>query len=144
MSQPLDALAPAERLAFVPHDMFDVPFDEIAPIVRRSPAATRQLASRARRRVQGTATVPDTDLARQREVVGAFLAASRGGEFDALVALLDPDVVLVNGVAGAVWVHGGQPRVVFGFTITRGKIAEISLFADPAQLRQLDLVIPGD
>jgi RNA polymerase sigma-70 factor (ECF subfamily) len=90
----LETLAPAERLAFVLHDMFAVPFDEIAPIVGRSPAAARQLASRARRRVQGATPVPDGDLARQREVVDAFLAAARGGDFEALVALLDPDVVL--------------------------------------------------
>ncbi len=90
----LETLAPAERLAFVLHDMFAVPFDEIAPIVGRSPAAARQLASRARRRVQGASRAPDADLARQREVVDAFLAASRGGDFAALVALLDPDVVL--------------------------------------------------
>jgi RNA polymerase sigma factor (sigma-70 family) len=90
----LETLAPAERLAFVLHDMFAVPFDEIAPIVGRSPAAARQLASRARRRVRGAAPVPDVDLARQRQVVDAFLAAARGGDFDALVALLDPDVVL--------------------------------------------------
>ena len=89
----LETLAPAERLAFVLHDMFAVPFEEISPIVGRSPTATRQLASRARRRVQGAA-VPDTDLARQREVVDAFFAASRGGDFDALLAVLDPDVVL--------------------------------------------------
>ena len=90
----LETLPPAERLAFVLHDMFAVPFDEIAPIVDRSPAAARQLASRARRRVQGAAPVPDPDLARQRAVVDAFLAASREGDFDALVAVLDPDVVL--------------------------------------------------
>ena len=90
----LDTLAPAERLAFVLHDMFAVPFDEIAPIVGRTPAATRQLASRARRRVQGAADAPDADLTRQREVVDAFLAASRGGDFEALLAVLDPDVVL--------------------------------------------------
>src|ERR671933_201425 len=88
----LETLAPAERLAFVLHDMFAVPFDEIAPIVERSPTATRQLASRARRRVQGAAPAPDADLARQREVVDAFLAAARGGDFEALVAVLDPDV----------------------------------------------------
>jgi RNA polymerase sigma factor (sigma-70 family) len=87
----LETLAPPARLAFVLHDMFAVPFDEIAPIVGRSPAATRQLASRARRRVQG-APVPDVDLARQRQVVNAFLAASRDGHFDALLAVLDPDV----------------------------------------------------
>jgi RNA polymerase sigma-70 factor, ECF subfamily len=90
----LETLTPAERLAFVLHDMFAVPFDDIAPIVGRSPAAARQLASRARRRVRGAAPAPDPDLDRQREVVEAFLAAARGGDFDALVALLDPDVVL--------------------------------------------------
>jgi RNA polymerase sigma factor (sigma-70 family) len=90
----LETLGPAERLAFVLHDMFGVPFDEIAPIVGRSPSAARQLASRARRRVQGAAPTPDADLGRQREVVDAFLAAARGGDFDALLAVLDPDVVL--------------------------------------------------
>ena len=90
----LDQLAPAERLAFVLHDMFAVPFDEIAPLVGRSPTATRQLASRARRRVQGAEAVPDADLAEQRRVVDAFFAAAREGSFDALVAVLDPDVVL--------------------------------------------------
>jgi RNA polymerase sigma factor (sigma-70 family) len=90
----LETLGPAERLAFVLHDMFAVPFDEIAAIVGRSPEATRQLASRARRRVQGRNAVPDADLDTQREVVDAFLAASRDGDFDALVAVLDPDVVL--------------------------------------------------
>ena len=90
----LETLPPAERLAFVLHDMFAVPFDEIAPIVGRSPAAARQLASRARRRVQGAAPAPDADLRRQREVVDAFFAAARDGDFEALVAVLDPDVVL--------------------------------------------------
>jgi RNA polymerase sigma-70 factor (ECF subfamily) len=90
----LDTLTPAERVAFVLHDMFAVPFEEIAAIVGRSPTAARQLASRARRRVRAETTVPDPDLARQREVVGAFLAAARAGDFDALVAVLDPDVVL--------------------------------------------------
>jgi RNA polymerase sigma factor (sigma-70 family) len=90
----LEMLSPAERLAFVLHDMFSVSFDEIAQIVERSPEATRQLASRARRRVQGERTVPDPDLERQREVVDAFLTAAREGDFDALVAVLDPDVVL--------------------------------------------------
>ncbi len=89
----LETLTPAERLAFVLHDMFAVPFDEIATIVERSPETTRQLASRARRRVRG-APVPDVDMNAQWEVVGAFLAASRDGDFDALVAVLDPDVVL--------------------------------------------------
>jgi RNA polymerase sigma factor (sigma-70 family) len=89
----LETLAPAERLAFVLHDMFAVPFEEIAPIVGRTPAAARQLASRARRRVQGTPAVPDANLGRQRKVVDAFLAASRGGDFKGLLAVLDPDVV---------------------------------------------------
>jgi RNA polymerase sigma-70 factor (ECF subfamily) len=90
----LETLSPPERLAFVLHDMFAVPFDEIAPIVDRTPDATRQLASRARRHVQGERTVPDADLDTQRRVVDAFLAASREGDFEALVAVLDPDVVL--------------------------------------------------
>jgi RNA polymerase sigma-70 factor (ECF subfamily) len=90
----LETLSPPERLAFVLHDMFAVPFDEIAPIVDRSPEATRQLASRARRRVRGERAVPDADLDTQRRVVDAFLAASREGDFEALVTVLDPDVVL--------------------------------------------------
>lgn len=90
----LDTLTPAERLAFVLHDMFAVPFEEIAPMIERSPAATRQLASRARRRVKGAAPAPDADLSRRRRVVDAFLAATRGGDLEALVALLHPDVVL--------------------------------------------------
>jgi RNA polymerase sigma factor (sigma-70 family) len=175
----LDTLVPAERLAFVLHDMFAVPFDEIAPIVGRTPTAARQLASRARRRVQGAA-VPDTDMARRREVVDAFLAASRAGDFEALLAVLDPDVVLradraavqtgasnevrgaaavadtfagraraaqlalVNGAVGAVWAPGGRPRVAFGFTITRGRITEIDILADPERLRQVDLTLPDD
>jgi RNA polymerase sigma factor (sigma-70 family) len=90
----LDSLTPAERLAFVLHDMFDVPFDEIGPIIERSPVAARQLASRARRRVRGAVPPAGADPIRQRETVAAFLAASRGGAFEALVALLDPEVVL--------------------------------------------------
>src|SRR5918996_80481 len=90
----LDRLTPAERLTFVLHDMFAVPFEEIAPIVGRSAEAARQLASRARRRVRGADMAPDADLTRQREAVDAFLVAARGGDFDALVAVLDPDVVL--------------------------------------------------
>ena len=90
----LDKLSPTERLAFVLHDMFTVPFDEIAPIVGRSPNAAAQLASRARRRVRGSVAATDTGLARQREVVGAWIAAARGGDFDALLTLLDPDVVV--------------------------------------------------
>jgi len=90
----LHTLAPAERLAFVLHDMFAVPFDDIAPIVGRSPAAARQLASRARRRVQGVVPVPGTDLTRQRAIADAFLAAARNGDFGALLEALDPDVVV--------------------------------------------------
>jgi RNA polymerase sigma-70 factor (ECF subfamily) len=90
----LDTLSPAERVAFVLHDTFDLPFDEIAPIIGRTPTAARQLASRARRRVRGAAAVPSPDLTHQREVVDAFLAAARGGDFEALLAVLDPDVVL--------------------------------------------------
>ncbi|MEV8451362.1 sigma-70 family RNA polymerase sigma factor [Streptomyces sp. NPDC052095] len=89
----LDTLSPAERLAFVLHDMFDVPFDEIARILGRAAASTRQLASRARRRVQGVAPAADTDVARKREVVNAFVTASRSGDFEALLTVLDPEVV---------------------------------------------------
>jgi RNA polymerase sigma-70 factor (ECF subfamily) len=98
----LDTLSPAERLSFVLHDMFAVPFEDIAEITDRTPAAARQLASRARRRVRGAAPVPDPDLDRQREVVDAFMAASRDGDFDRLVAVLDPDVVLRAQTAGGV------------------------------------------
>jgi RNA polymerase sigma factor (sigma-70 family) len=107
----LETLNPAERLAFVLHDMFAVPFDEIAPIVDRSPEAARQLASRARRRVQGETATPDADIATQREVLGAFLAAAREGNFEALLEVLDPDVVL-RADSGAVAV--GATRVVRG------------------------------
>jgi hypothetical protein len=89
----LETLAPAERLAFVLHDMFAVPFEEIAPIVGRTPAAARQLASRARRRVQGTSPAQDADFSRQKQIVDAFLAASRGGDFEGLLAVLDPEIV---------------------------------------------------
>src|ERR687895_801404 len=110
----LETLTPAERLAFVLHDMFAVPFDEIAPIVGRSPAAARQLASRARQRVQRENTVPDADLDAQREVVEAFLAAARDGDFDRLLALLDSEVVLRAdlGSAGSREVRG--PDAVAG------------------------------
>lgn len=177
----LETLGPAERLAFVLHDLFDLPFDEIAPIVGRSPAAARQLASRARRRVQkqGAATITDTNFTLQRTVVNAFLAASRGGDFDALLAVLDPDVVvrtdgagvlagasasaeirgapavaryflgraqaaqpaLINGAVGLVWAPNGQPRVIFDFTITGGKVGSINMVADPTRLRQDELAI---
>ena len=107
----LETLNPAERLAFVLHDMFAVPFDEIAPIVDRSPDAARQLASRARRRVQGEPAIPDADLDTQREVVDAFLAAARDGNFERLLEVLDPDVVL-RADRGAVAI--GSARVVRG------------------------------
>ena len=117
----LETLAPAERLAFVLHDMFAVPFEEIAPIVGRSPAAARQLASRARRRVQRAPTVPDADLTSQREVVDAFLTAARGGDFDALLAVLDSDVV-VRSDRGAV--HPAALREIHGAR----SVAEQALF----------------
>jgi RNA polymerase sigma factor (sigma-70 family) len=106
----LDTLNPAERLAFVLHDMFDVPFEEIGPIVNRTPTAARKLASRARQRVRGAAPAPDPDMARQREVVDAFLAASRAGDFEALVEVLDPDVVFRLDIApsGRLEVHGAE------------------------------------
>jgi RNA polymerase sigma factor (sigma-70 family) len=107
----LETLTPAERLAFVLHDMFAVPFDEIAPVVGRSPDAARQLASRARRRVRGADTSYEPDHTRQREVVDAFLAAARDGDFDALVAVLDPDVVLRSDRAA---LPAGVPREVHG------------------------------
>ncbi|MDB5431366.1 MAG: polymerase subunit sigma-70 [Caulobacter sp.] len=107
----LEALAPAERVAFVLHDMFDLPFDEIAPIVGRTEPATRQLASRARRRVRGRPAMPDADLGRQKAVVDAFLTASRGGDMTALLAVLDPDVVFR---ADAAAVLGGDPPEMRG------------------------------
>jgi len=172
----LDTLTPAERLAFVLHDMFGMPFEEIAPIVERTPTATRQLASRARRRVRGATPVPDPDLKQQRLVVDAFIAAARNGDFEALVAVLDPDVVfradrgrlavadaqpvvtgasavaeqvlaraprfarfarpaIVNGAAGLVVVPRDRPIAVLGFAISRGRIVELDLVADPAKLR---------
>jgi len=152
----LEALAPAERVAFVLHDMFDLPFGQIGPIVGRSPAAARQLASRARRRVRGAAMAPDADLARQREVVDAFLAAAAvrsgapgevhgaaqvAGTFSGRARAARP--ALVNGAAGLVWAHRGEPRMVFGFTISGGKIVAIDLLADPERIRQLDLVPLG-
>lgn len=109
----LETLEPPERLAFVLHDMFAVPFDDIAPIVDRSTAATRQLASRARRRVQSSAPAPDPDLTRQKQAVDAFLAASRGGDFEALLSVLDPEVVL-RADAGALAVGVAASKVVRG------------------------------
>jgi RNA polymerase sigma factor (sigma-70 family) len=172
----LDALNPAERLAFVLHDMFAVPFEEIGAVLGRSPAAARQLASRARRRVRGGAE-PDADHSRHRAVVAAFLAASRRGDLAALVDLLDPDVearadaatvaagaeplvrgaaavagtfagraraarpALVDGDPGLVWLQGGQPRVVFAFTVVDGRVLAIDLLSDPDELRHLDVVL---
>jgi RNA polymerase sigma-70 factor (ECF subfamily) len=118
-----------EPIAFVLHDMFAVPFNEIAPIVGRSPTAARQLASRARRRVQGAATSPDADLTRQRAVVDAFLAASRGGDFDALLALLDPDVMLRADRAA---VDAGATSEVRGAAAVAGTFAGRARFAQPA------------
>ena len=126
----LDLLTPAERLAFVLHDMFVVPFDEIAPIVGRTPAATRQLASRARRRVQGADTEIDADRTRQRAVVDAFLAASRSGDFDALLALLDPDVVL----------RADAAATQMGATEVSGAAAVAETFAGRAKAAQPALV----
>jgi RNA polymerase sigma-70 factor (ECF subfamily) len=190
----LDTLNPAERLAFVLHDLFDVSFDEIAPIVGRTPTAARQLASRARRRVQGKGREQETledsgaDLTSQRttnrEIVAAFLAAARNGDFAALLAALDPDVTLradaatvamgasvgmtsetrgaaavaqqfvgraraarlalIDGDVGAAWAQGGEPRVVFAFTISDGKIVAIDMLADPERLRQLDVAMLPD
>lgn len=173
----LDTLNPAERLAFVLHDLFAVPFDEIAPIVGRSPTATRQLASRARRRVQGASTDSDADLASKREVVEAFLTASRSGDFEALLAVLDPKVILradqaavlmgaseevggatdvarqfsgraraaqlalVDGAIALAWASGGQPRVVFKFTISASKIVAINMLANPESLHKIDLTL---
>jgi RNA polymerase sigma factor (sigma-70 family) len=161
----LETLTPTERLAFVLHDMFGIPFDQIAPIVDRTPEAARQLASRARRRVRGLAPVPDADLHRQREVVDAFLAASRAGDFEALLDVLDPGVVFRIGklepVVGAenvarrvlargtplaplarpALVNGAAGAVVpglaiVGFTVVDGRIAAIDLIVDPERVRR--------
>jgi RNA polymerase sigma-70 factor (ECF subfamily) len=179
----LQRLAPAERVAFVLHDVFGVSFDEIAGIVGRSPVAARQLASRGRRRVQGASGGGrEADVARQQDIVRAFFRASRAGDFQALLAVLDPDVALrtdeaalrmgvrsgwltselrgaaavaeqfsgqaqaaqlalIDGVPGAVWVTGGTPRVVFGFTVRNGKVAEIELVADSERLSRLKIEI---
>jgi RNA polymerase sigma factor (sigma-70 family) len=178
----LDSLEPAERVAFVLHDVFAVPFAEIGPIVGRSAGAARMLASRARRRVQNRATVPDADLAGQRELVAAFLAAARDGDFEALLAVLDPDVevhadaaavapgalayvrgardvasqallvsesgrlaqvILVNGSPGIVAAPGGR-LTVLTFQVARERIVRIDVFAEPRQLRQLDIRLLAD
>jgi RNA polymerase sigma factor (sigma-70 family) len=130
----LDTLGPAERLAFVLHDMFELPFEEIAPMVGRTPAAARQLASRARRRVQGAdLPAPDRGLGRQREVVDAFFAAARGGDFDALVAVLDPDVVLridagARRPAASLVIHGAA-------AVARQAVSGLAAALRVAQLR---------
>jgi RNA polymerase sigma factor (sigma-70 family) len=127
----LETLTPAERLAFVLHDMFAVPFDEIARIVGRTPAAARQLASRARRRVQGAPAASDADVTRQRKLVDAFLAASRGGDFEALLAVLDPDVVFrADPVAVRM---GGLPEI-------RGAAAVAETFKGRAQAAKPALI----
>lgn len=123
----LDTLTPAERLAFVLHDTFELPFEEIAPLVGRTPAAARQLASRARRRVKGAdLRAPDPDLSRQRAVVDAFFRAARAGEFDALVALLDPEVALHADIGARL---PGAPRTVRGAAAVAGQAL---LFARPS------------
>ncbi|MFC4055509.1 sigma-70 family RNA polymerase sigma factor [Actinomadura syzygii] len=165
----LDALTPAERLAFVLHDVFAVSFAEIGPIIDRSPAAARQLASRARRRVQGAAGASDAARSAKREIVEAFLAASRDGDFAALVELLDPDAVvgdlrggeevaaffagraqaarlaLVDGVPAAVWSHLGRPKAVMTFTVDGDRVTRIDVDTDPDRIRDLDIVVlPAD
>ncbi|KUL24877.1 sigma-70 family RNA polymerase sigma factor [Actinoplanes awajinensis] len=164
----LDTLSPGERLAFVLHDLFGVPFSQIAEVVGCTPEAARQLASRARRRVRGAEGPAEHNLNRRRAVVDAFLAASRGGDFGALLELLDPEVVLradaaavamgsdervtgadlvartftgraqaarlalIDGQPGAAWLHRGEPRVLFVFTIgATGLVAGIELLAEP-------------
>ena len=125
----LETLTPAERLAFVLHDIFAVPFDEIAPVVDRSPEAARQLASRARRRVRAENTVPDADLDAQREVVDAFLVAARDGDFERLVALLDPDVVLRQDFGAG---RSREVRGVAAVARQAAAYAQIELVGKPA------------
>ncbi|MER5651236.1 RNA polymerase sigma factor SigJ [Streptosporangium sp. NPDC002524] len=124
----LESLTPAERLAFVLHDMFGLPFEQIAPIVDRTPVAAKKLASRARRRVRGAAPNPDPDLAGQRRAVDAFLAAARGGDFAALVSVLDPDVVLR---ADGGLVTGGM-KVIRGAAAVAGQLATFQRMATSA------------
>ncbi|GAA1799745.1 sigma-70 family RNA polymerase sigma factor [Actinomadura chokoriensis] len=165
----LDELAPAERLAFVLHDVFAVSFAEIGAVLDRSPAAARQLASRARRRVRGAADASDAARSAKREIVEAFLAASRSGDFEALLELLDPGAVvgdlrggrdvatfftgraqaarlaLVDGVPAAVWSHLGRPKAVITFTVDGGRITRIDVDTDPDRIRGLDIVVlPAD
>jgi RNA polymerase sigma-70 factor (ECF subfamily) len=140
----LETLTPAERVAFVLHDIFNVSFDEIAPVVGRSPAAARQLASRGRRRVQGAPAQPEADRARLREVVGAFLAASRSGDFAALLAILDPDIVLR---ADATAVEASVARAGRGVPVLareiRGRDAVANIFRGRARAA-LPALMDGD
>ena len=159
----LETLSPAERLAFVLHDMFAVPFDEIAPIVGRTPTAARQLASRARRRVQGRASVPAHELHRQRQVVDAFLAALRAGDFEGLVAVLDPDVEALAGgrvVQGArAWAAGAvtyaklarnvQPALINGnvglVLAPRGRLVRALKFSiENGKIRRVEVITDPD
>lgn len=133
----LDRLSPAERLAFVLHDMFDLPFDEIAGILGRTPAAARQLASRARRRVHG-AEIPETDLARQKRVVDAFFAASRAGDFDALVRLLDPDVVVTTDVGPAIVARGPEAVARQARGPQGGQLRQVLVNGSPGALVTVD------
>ena len=130
----LETLAPAERLAFVLHDLFAMPFDEIAPLVGRTPTAARKLASRARRRVHGADMARAADLSRQREIVEAFLTASRGGDFQALLALLDPDVVIW---ADSAAVPPGAPTEIWGAAAV---LQQAISFAERARFAHLALV----
>ncbi|MEU6380912.1 sigma-70 family RNA polymerase sigma factor [Streptomyces sp. NPDC046909] len=165
----LETLTPAERLAFVLHDLFAVPYDDVATVVGRTPTAARQLASRARRRVQG-APAPDADLVRQREVVDAFLAAARGGDFEALMEVLDPDVVarseagvvagalavakgastysrlaaialpaLVDGATGLAVLVDGRVERALAFTFVRDRIAVIDISTEPGRVAGLEV-----
>ena len=134
----LETLTAAERVAFVLHDMFDISFDEIAPVIGRSPTAARQLASRGRRRVQGAPANPEADRARQREVVGAFLAASQSGDVSALLAILDPDVVLrADAAAMEASVRAGAPALA---PEIRGRDSVANIFRGRARAAQLALV----
>ena len=144
----LDTLTPAERLAFVLHDMFGMPFEEIAPIVERNTAATRQLASRARRRVRGAALVADPDLGRQREVVDAFLAAARNGDFEALVEVLDPDVVF-RADRGRMRIADARPVTTGAAAVAEQVLARAPRFASFARPAVVNgsaglIVIPRD
>ncbi|MCY1016987.1 sigma-70 family RNA polymerase sigma factor [Pyxidicoccus sp. MSG2] len=133
----LDTLGPAERVAFVLHDLFSMPFEEIAPIVGRAPAATRQLASRARRRVQGAAAIPEAELAPQRAAVHAFLAALRAGDLDALLAVLDPDVVLRADSASVppgvpTDLRGARTAATLALNVSRGAVSARPALVDGA------------